>query len=146
MGLRTLLEDVKAVLEPDFPQRVVIWDYNILNMPVPTALVIKPGAMRTEIDAFGDQYLRTINVTIELFSYYPPMGGPGESTKNIVDAIDAIDNAVMKNYHLNKSVDEYQSARIAAIAPTSTRTVREGVHDWLTTAITLEVRMPDVPV
>lgn len=144
MSIKSVFVLLKTLLETEdiFKKQVSIWDYSILDVAAPYALVLKPGMVTQEIDAYGNQWLRKINVTVEVYAFYQPANSTA-SVNRLLDAIDLIDTLLIDNYHLGSTVDVVQSARIALVGEAQIISRDPGGNKWFRATIVVEATEPE---
>ncbi len=148
MGIETIFNHFKVTLEQEgFENRVFMYDFNKLNDPALSSLVIlELGRMtKDEIDTYGATFARTWDVNAHLYQSLQDSGEDAH-TKLLVD-IDKFINAIEKQFHLGTgSASDIRKTRIRNVETPQVIQTEEGVHNWLRTKISTEVEETDSPV
>ncbi len=142
-SLKDALVDLKAVLETgvgttNFQKRVTIWDYSILDNVVPRAIILRPGTVLEDIDTYGDRWLRKLQIQCEVNVHYE-VADAAASAQRLLDAFEDFDTILIDKFHLGKTVDDYQSARITAITQPKLFIRAETSFEWFGAIITVMV-------
>ena len=145
MSVKSVLVQVKTLLETktEFKQRVSVWDYSILDLAIPHALVLRPGSVTQAMEAYGNQWLRQVSAIIEAYAFYEPATSTN-SINRLLDVIDLIDTLLIENYHLGLTVDTVRSAQISGIGVADIISRDTSGNKWFHVTITLAVTEPEV--
>lgn len=143
---KEILHLVREVLEGitigdfSFAKSVSVWDYSILDQARPFAIVLRPGPMKKQIDTYQDVWLNVQTVLVELSASFSAGSLPRVTTENLMDAVDAVDLAIMDNFHLGTGdIDEVQQAMV--VGYTTPAVLRRQGQDieWFTVVIGIDV-------
>lgn len=141
--LKDALVDLKGVLETgvgatNFQGQVTIWDYSILDNALPRAIVLRPSTVVEDIDTYGDRWIRRLQINCEIHVHYE-VADSAASSKRLLDALEDFDTILIDNFHLGKTIDDYQSARSIRITQAKTLTRAESSMTWFGAIIVVMV-------
>ena len=110
----------------------------ILDNALPRAIVLRPGTVVEEIDTYGDRWLRRLQIQCEVNVHYE-VADAAASAQRLLDALEDFDTILINKFHLGKTVDDYQAAKITAISQSKLVIRAESSFEWFGAIITVMV-------
>ena len=139
MGYKSVVAALKTTLAANgFKGNVSVWDYSILDTPRPQCIILRPGPMTTEIDAYGGQWKNSYVVYGELYVYYPAASSE-DAANALLTAIDDVRTTLINNFHLGQPATTIEAAMVRGVSRATPIVRGEGSHEWFGVIITFGI-------
>lgn len=150
MGIETVIMLVKRSLEEEgFKDRVFVYDFNKLNDPANTSLVILSlGRLGSdEIDTFGPNFARGWTIQAQLYQSLQNASG-AEAHAALMQDIDKLVLAMEKQFHLGEgSSSDIRQVKVLNIStPTTLSTEKDEVPNWLRSTANVSIEETETVV